>query len=151
VSDFNSLIQAAVKGGSSEMGLGLLASINEKMDRILRLMELRLVQAPQPQPSFSGPIPIERLFQMTSRAPEDEPPVPKVDMNRIPVQQPTESNIMRDSAGNPEIIRYPLPFGHGTIIYRKIPGDVAPWGFTLSVQGPDGIPRKFERVPDTTE
>lgn len=141
--DFNSFIQTMSQGDLGKAIISLLASIDTRLETLVRHSEISLSK--QPQDPMAGFLAQAQAAGARVRVVDQE--APKVDPERIPTHDPIEKNVMRDSSGQPEIIRFPLPFGHGTIIYRKHPGPAVPGGFTLSVQGPDGLMKKWEEVP----
>ena len=133
-------MQALSKGDSAQAMLSLLASIDSHLEKLVYLSEL----------GFGKSSSLETIFAQAQAAGAKvrfaEPEKPQVDPSRIPTFEPKEKDIMRDSAGQPEIVRFPLPNAHGTVIYKKHAGPPAPGGFTISVQGPDGLVRKYEEV-----
>jgi hypothetical protein len=50
---------------------------------------------------------------------------------------PPGAHVMMDDNG-PLIIRFTLPFNHGTVIYRREPAGVHPGGFVLSYEDVEG-------------
>jgi hypothetical protein len=141
--DINNFFQAAAQLSPQQMTVSLLAKISEQLDTLISLQH-----GPQPG-SMQDMLRVAQQHGAQVRVVDTaEPARNPDDLSRTPIIQASENNVMRDSHGEPEIIRFPLPYGHGTIIYRRWLGNPQQWGFNLSVQGPDGIPKQYERVED---
>jgi hypothetical protein len=130
-------------GDTGKTLISLLSSIDTRLETLVRHSEINLSK--QQPPTMESILSQAQAAGARIRVSEQEPP--KQNPENVLIEQPQERNIMRDSSGQPEIIRFPLPFGHGTVIYRKHPGPVIPDGFTISVQGSDGLMKKYEEVP----
>jgi hypothetical protein len=143
LADFNSFMQNMAQGDIGKTLISLLSSIDTRLETLVRHSEINLSK--QQPPTMESILSQAQAAGAKIRISEQEPP--KQSPENVLTEQPQERNIMRDSSGQPEIIRFPLPFGHGTVIYKKHPGPISPGGFTISVQGPDGLMRKYEEIP----
>lgn len=138
----NEQFQRFAKIDATTLLVNALTDFGRKLDRIVSLLELQTLQQQSPSPSIADLMSMGTIRVHDGTAPEIKRP--QSDLTNASLVQPKESNIMRDSSGEPEIIRFPLPMAHGTIVYKRI--NNGQWGFNLSVIGSDGLPHKYERV-----